>query len=441
MEGGWASHTRVAEEYATPMKPLSRLVYASRASAPFSPKDLYRLVTSAQARNRTEGVTGLLIYDQGRFLQWLEGPADGVDRVWCSVRRDQRHEAISLLDRSTNSVRTFGDSAMALGKRRGRPSDMGKRRTNMYLQADVIERLFQRPYGAPAVLGGLVTRPAEPVVRYPASARANASSDKHALRALIERLVLPKLLARQPRPWLPPHVLDPFAANLAEALVGADATAAFALIDRLRSDGRSFGQLSAGLIEPSARALGDLWQSNNLTEFEVNLGLGHLQAAVRRVSAATEPIGVVPMSIPHAVLAAPSPSEPHLLGSVIASELFWRAGWDVRREFPATNADLNQLVHDHWFDVLDLSLSGVFLREHRLPAMAASIRAARANSRNPGLIVIVDGRVFHEQPKAFAEVGADAGSANALETVSLALAQVQLRERVARLAPVSAHAR
>lgn len=59
--------------------------------------------------------------------------------------------------------------------------------------------------------------------------------------------------------------------------------------------------------------------------------------------------------------------------------------------------------------------------------MAASIRAAHAQSLNPALTVIVDGRVFIDRPQAFAEVGADASSASAMELVSTALRQVKPR--------------
>ncbi len=111
---------------------------------------------------------------------------------------------------------------------------------------------------------------------------------------------------------------------------------------------------------------------------------------------------------------------------MIASEMFWRAGWDVHCEFPDTDEALGQLVHDRWFDVLDLSLSGAFAREHRLPAMAASIRAAHAHSLNPALTVIVDGRVFNEQPGAYADVGADAGMASAQDIAMTALRHARL---------------
>ena len=121
-----------------------------------------------------------------------------------------------------------------------------------------------------------------------------------------------------------------------------------------------------------------------------------------------------------------------MLGSAMASELFSRAGWDVCCEFPDSDAALSRLVHDRWFDVLDLSLSSVFTREQCLPQMAASIRAAHAHSLNPALAVIVDGRLFHERPWAYAKVGADASSCSVMEIVATAQRQFNRFNRLQR---------
>ena len=51
---------------------LSTLTYRSKATGPMSELELYRLARAAQIRNRAEGITGLVIYDQGNFFQWLE---------------------------------------------------------------------------------------------------------------------------------------------------------------------------------------------------------------------------------------------------------------------------------------------------------------------------------------------------------------------------------
>ncbi len=408
---------------AASMRPLSSLVYQSRAVAPLSEPDLHQLITSSQTRNRKEGVTGLLIYDEGRFLQWLEGPTEGLGRVWQSISQDRRHRGISVLGEQAVPVRSFGNSAMTLGKRRGDRADDGKR-GELGLPAELIETLYQSPQTAPSMLATLAPHAADTALPHPRPTRALSKAGRMSLKALVSSVIVPQLLAKHARPALTGVAIDAHVAELAQLLLAAEPGAAFALIDVLRADGRSITQLCGSLFEPAARALGDLWSSDDCSEFEVTLGLGHLQLALRRISLETSSFDLParPVSVPHAVLVAPSPHEPHLLGSVIASEMFWRAGWDVRCEFPDSDEALGQLVRDRWFDVLDLSLSGVFTREHRLPAMAASIRAAHAHSLNPALTVIVDGRVFHEQPLAFASVGADAGIASAWDIAPAAFA-------------------
>jgi hypothetical protein len=408
------------------MRPLSSLVYQSQSVAPMSEPALHRLIATSQARNRKEGVTGLLIYDQGRFVQWLEGPAAGLGRVWQSISGDPRHTGVSVLGESTVPVRFFGANAMALGKRRGGDEGRRRRRGEVGLPAELIETLRQSPQTAPSVLAKLAVleqHVADPALRPLEPVGERLDVDRLSLQGILDGVIVPKLLAKHARPLLAPLVIDARASELARLLLAAEPEAAFSLINALRADGRSIAQLCAGLFEPTARALGDLWSSDDCSQFDVTQGLGHLQSALRRISIETSSADVptLPWSMPHAVLVAPSPRESHLLGSVIASEMFWRAGWDVHCEFPATDEALGQLVHERWFDVLDLSLSAVFAREHSLPAMAASIRAAHAQSLNPALTVIVDGRVFHERPLAFSEVGADASVASAQDIAPAAM--------------------
>jgi hypothetical protein len=101
----------------------------------------------------------------------------------------------------------------------------------------------------------------------------------------------------------------------------------------------------------------------------------------------------------------------------MGSELFWRDGWDVSCEFPNTDSALRGLVRDHWFDVLDLSLSSALLREQELQAMRVTIRAVQASSMNPALAILVEGRSFVERPRAYLDVGADIGCVSSTDAV------------------------
>lgn len=94
--------------------PLAALVYKSRATAQFNPESLDELVSDAQTRNAAEGLTGAVFYDDGRFLQWLEGPADRLDNVASSISCDGRHTDIELLSYGLVSARTYSGWTMQL---------------------------------------------------------------------------------------------------------------------------------------------------------------------------------------------------------------------------------------------------------------------------------------------------------------------------------------
>ena len=96
---------------------LSTVVYRSRAVAPLSGQDLQGLMQAAQARNRREAVTGVLLYDENNFFQWLEGPDEGIARVMRSIRSDPRHTDIEVLSTGPAQGRCFGDWDMQLATR------------------------------------------------------------------------------------------------------------------------------------------------------------------------------------------------------------------------------------------------------------------------------------------------------------------------------------
>lgn len=401
-------------------EPLSGMLYRSRAMTALNDLELQQLINAARIRNQAEGLTGLLVYHEGLFLQWLEGPADSVHRVWCSIRDDTRHMDIALLGESSIQERRFGNSSMALANQHAGVHELCS--DEIAMSPEMFESVFQAPSIRPSALGAFAPRE----TLYPTTLSRPVSSlgdsGRIKLTDLLLDTIVPQLVSRHVGLEPTRLFLDPHAPELAHLLVTAHPKEAFALIDSLRADGRSPARLCAGLFEPTARALGDLWERDDCTELDLTLGLAHLQVALRRINLTAESADIVlprPADVPHAVLVAPSPHEPHVLGSAISSEIFWRAGWDVHCAFPDSDAELSQIVHEHWFDVLDLSLSSAFTREHRLPAMAASIRAAHASSLNPALTVIVDGRIFFEQPNAFVQVGADAASSSALGIVTV----------------------
>lgn len=54
----------------------------------------------ASAHNETIGVTGVLFYESGHFLQAIEGGKSDLDTLYASIKRDSRHsQVITLIDK------------------------------------------------------------------------------------------------------------------------------------------------------------------------------------------------------------------------------------------------------------------------------------------------------------------------------------------------------
>lgn len=51
----------------------------------------------AKPRNAERGITGVLFYDHGRFVQVLEGESDALETLMREIERDPRHRNIKYL--------------------------------------------------------------------------------------------------------------------------------------------------------------------------------------------------------------------------------------------------------------------------------------------------------------------------------------------------------
>lgn len=98
------------------------LVYVSYATTPFSEADLEALLQKSRSNNTRDGISGMLLYRDGDFLQVLEGPEESVRAAYTRIARDSRHGRIMMLDESEIGERNFADWSM--GFRRLRREDM-----------------------------------------------------------------------------------------------------------------------------------------------------------------------------------------------------------------------------------------------------------------------------------------------------------------------------
>ena len=90
-------------------KDLVELSYLSEAVSDMSFLGLMRLLESARAFNQSNGITGILLYDNQQFGQIIEGERASVMKAWKRIQEDKRHHRIELLEIREISQRSFPD--------------------------------------------------------------------------------------------------------------------------------------------------------------------------------------------------------------------------------------------------------------------------------------------------------------------------------------------
>ncbi|PRI11359.1 hypothetical protein B4915_09135 [Leucobacter massiliensis] len=91
---------------------LKFLVYTSSAVTRFYEEDLDTLLVEARARNTELGITGLLLYRNDQFIQFLEGPPRHVDALMKKIERDPRHTRVRVVLDEFALQRRFEDWSM-----------------------------------------------------------------------------------------------------------------------------------------------------------------------------------------------------------------------------------------------------------------------------------------------------------------------------------------
>ena len=91
---------------------LVRLMYASRAVPALDQEELVTILRQSKAHNPTTGVTGVLCFSGGIFLQVLEGGRSAVNRLYNRIVADPRHTEVELLLYEEIGERRFASWSM-----------------------------------------------------------------------------------------------------------------------------------------------------------------------------------------------------------------------------------------------------------------------------------------------------------------------------------------
>lgn len=92
------------------------VLYHSRATQLPSEADLQALLAWSRAYNAQHGITGLLLYSDGCFVQALEGPAPQVQALYARIQQDTRHEQVTTVRAEPGPARRFADWRMGFGR-------------------------------------------------------------------------------------------------------------------------------------------------------------------------------------------------------------------------------------------------------------------------------------------------------------------------------------
>lgn len=89
-----------------------QLGYASAGTVDFSDEDLVELLAKSRRNNAAAGISGMLLYHEGSFLQVLEGPEEAVENLYERICKDTRHSEAILLFRREHDHRQFDNWTM-----------------------------------------------------------------------------------------------------------------------------------------------------------------------------------------------------------------------------------------------------------------------------------------------------------------------------------------
>jgi len=94
---------------------IRQLLYASNTSRDVTDSVLDDILASSRKNNTKAGITGVLLYIDGGFMQVLEGGGHAVTEIYARICKDFRHwNTTILLDR--DAPRAFGEWSMGFSR-------------------------------------------------------------------------------------------------------------------------------------------------------------------------------------------------------------------------------------------------------------------------------------------------------------------------------------
>jgi len=92
---------------------MHHIVYVSSATRLLSRAELLDLLEVCRRNNRRRGITGILLYRDGNFMQAIEGEESDLRDLMRTILRDPRHDGVIALLDEPAAEREFPEWTMA----------------------------------------------------------------------------------------------------------------------------------------------------------------------------------------------------------------------------------------------------------------------------------------------------------------------------------------
>ncbi|MEX2350524.1 MAG: BLUF domain-containing protein [Flavobacteriaceae bacterium] len=92
---------------------LKYIAYVSRQSFILSEEEITNLLVNCRVNNSRNNISGMLLYFDGTFVQYLEGPKEQVETLFQKISKDKRHHEVVTLMEGDAKQREFEDWSMA----------------------------------------------------------------------------------------------------------------------------------------------------------------------------------------------------------------------------------------------------------------------------------------------------------------------------------------
>ena len=122
---------------------LVRLLYVSRALSE-SAEDIEAILAASRKKNPNNGITGIMCYGGGLYLQAIEGGRNAVNALFSQIVADKRHKDVVMLHYQEITERRYGGWTMG-------QVNLAK------INASIVLKYSERPELDPYLVSGAVS--------------------------------------------------------------------------------------------------------------------------------------------------------------------------------------------------------------------------------------------------------------------------------------------